>query len=199
MSEPLILASASAARARLLEDAGIVVVVEPAAIDEAVVKRACLAERKPAHDCALALAEAKAREVSARHPEALVIGADQILDADGVWFDKPAVAVAVRLQLTALRGRTHELATAACVVQNGRRLWHSISRPRLTMRRYSEAFLEEYLTKEGEAALGSVGGYRIEGRGMQLFARIEGDYFAILGLPLVELLTFLRERGAVRE
>lgn len=197
MSEPLILASASAARARLLRDAGVEVVIAPAAIDEEAVKHAYLAADKPAYDCALALAEAKAREVSTRHPEALVIGADQILDADGVWFDKPDAPAAIRLQLTALRGRSHELATAVCVVQNGRRLWHSISRPRLTMRRYSDAFLEAYLKKEGDAVFGSVGGYRIEGRGVQLFTRIEGDYFAILGLPLVELLAFLRGRGTV--
>ncbi len=198
MSEPLILASASAARARLLNNAGIAFSVEPAGIDEEAVKRSYQAADRPAQECALALAEAKAEQVSARHPEALVIGADQILDVGGVWFDKPVEAAAVRLQLAALRGRTHELPTAACVMRDGRRLWHIASRPRLTMRRFSDTFLDEYLEKEGAAVLDLVGGYRIEGRGVQLFDRIEGEYFTILGLPLVELLGFLRDRKAVR-
>jgi septum formation protein len=199
MSEPIILASASAARARLLHEAGVAVLVEPASVDEAALKRSYRAAARPARDCALALAEAKAQEISARHPGALVIGADQILDADGIWFDKPGVLSAARLQLAALRGRVHELATAACVVHSGRRLWQNASVARLTMRRFGDAFLAQYLEEEGSVMLGSVGGYRIEGRGVQLFSRIEGDYFAILGLPLVELLGFLRERGALPE
>jgi septum formation protein len=198
MPERIILASASAARRRLLEDAGVAIIVEPATIDEDPVKRAYQAADKPAQACALTLAETKAQAVSVRHPEAYVIGADQILDAGGVWFDKPEVSTAARLQLAALRGNTHELATAACVVRGGRRLWQCTSSPRLTMRRFSDAFLDDYLKREGTAVGSSVGGYRLEGYGVQLFDRIEGDYFVILGLPLVELLRFLRECAAVR-
>jgi septum formation protein len=195
MVEDWILASASAARARLLAAAGVEVRVEPATIDEQAVKHAYQAERRAASDCALALSEAKARWVAARHAGALVIGADQILVCNGRWFDKPSDLGDARAQLLALRGRTHELVTAVCVVRDRTRLWHTLSRPKLTVREFSDAFLDAYLALEGATVLGSVGAYRLEGRGVQLFARIEGDHFAILGLPLLELLGFLRERG----
>lgn len=194
MIEGLILASASPVRARLLSAAGVEAQMEPAAIDEAAVKRVFRAESRAPADCALALAEAKAGRVAAQRDRALVIGADQILVCDGEWFDKPEDLGSARRQLQRLRGRTHELVTAACVVQQGTRLWHRVSRPRLRMWDFSDAFLDEYLAGEGDALLGSVGAYRLECRGAQLFDRIEGDYFAILGLPLLELLGFLRGR-----
>jgi septum formation protein len=147
--------------------------------------------------CAEALAAAKAQAVSARHPDALVIAADQILAAGAVWFDKPGDLAAARAQLCALRGRSHELATACCAVAGGAVVWRGTSVPRLTMREFSDAFLEDYLAAEGEAVLGSVGAYRLEGRGVQLFAAIDGDYFSILGLPLLALIEFLRRRGVV--
>lgn len=194
-NELLILASASAVRSHLLRSAGLEFAVEPAAVDEAAVKRGCRAEDRSAADCALALAEAKAQAVSLRHPRALVIGADQILVCGGEWFDKPEDPLAVRRQLERLRGRPHVLETAVCAVENGARLWGALSAPRLTMHDFTDSFLDDYLAGEGEAVVGSLGGYRLEGRGVRLFARVDGDYFAVLGLPLIELLGFLHRRG----
>ena len=196
-AEPVILASASPARARLLRAAGIVAAVEPSQVDEATIKMRHRAAGDSALACAEALAAAKAQAVSARHPSALVIAADQILAAGAVGFDKPGDLAAARVQLCALRGRSHELATACCAVAGGAVVWRGTSVPRLTMREFSDAFLEDYLAAEGEAVLGSVGAYRLEGRGVQLFAAIDGDYFSILGLPLLALIEFLRRRGVV--
>jgi septum formation protein len=197
MTEGLVLASASTIRAQLLAAAGVDFRIEPAELDEGFLKQARRAEGRDAADCALALAEAKARQVAARRRQAVVIGADQLLVCGEVWFDKPADLGQARTQLQILRGRTHELVTAVCVVLDGSRLWHTVSRPRLTMRNFTDAFLDDYIAAEGADILGSVGAYRLEGRGAQLFERIEGDYFAILGLPLLELLGFLRTKGMI--
>ena len=195
MPEQLILASASSARAALLQAAAITFEIEPAPIDETRIRRLARATGDTAAACALAVAVEKARVVSGRHPEALVIAADQILVAGDEWFDKPANLDAARAHLVALRGRTHTLATAACVLCDGTTLWQATSQPELAMRRFSDAFLDAYVAAEGESLLGSVGAYRLEGRGVQLFSRIAGDHFAVLGLPLLELLDFLRQRG----
>jgi septum formation protein len=197
MAEPIILASASTARARLLDAAGVPFTIQPAAIDEERIKNASREAGSSAMTCALALAVEKARDVSARHPEALVIGADQILVAGDEWFDKPTNLAEARAQLQLLRGRTHVLATAACVVRGDKQLWHATCAPEITMRSFSEAFLDRYIAAEGDALLGSVGAYRLEGLGVQLFERMIGDHFAVLGLPLLELLDFLRSRGAL--
>jgi septum formation protein len=196
---PLVLASASTARGELLRRAGLDVVVAPAAIDEAEIKAAFLAERRPAAECAIALAEAKASRIARRHPGSLVIGADQLLVCEGAWFDKPADLVAARAQLLALRGKSHELVSAICVVRDGQTLWHFVDRPSLTMRNFTDAFLDDYLATVGPDILGAVGAYHLEGRGVQLFARVEGNYFAILGLPLLPLLDFLRGHGIVAQ
>lgn len=193
----LVLASASASRARLLTAAGIEITIDPAMIDENQLKRDCRNNARDAEETALRLAEAKARAVTSRHPGALVLGADQMLDCDGEWFDKPTDLADARRQLLALNGRQHQLITAAVVMRDDTVLWRVVERPVLTMRRFSEAFLERYLQAMGERVLATVGGYELEGLGAQLMARIEGDYFAILGLPLLPLLGFLRGEGAV--
>ncbi len=196
-AERIILASASTARAGLLRSAGVDFTIEPAAIDESRLKHDARRRGDSAIDCASALAAEKARLVSRRNPEALVIGADQILAVGEEWFDKPADLAEACAQLRALRGRTHWLETAAVVVWGEVTLWHATCAPEMCMRRFSDAFLEAYVAAEREALLGSVGAYRLEGRGVQLFSRITGDHFAVLGLPLVELLGFLRGRGAM--
>src|SRR5207248_1617604 len=195
--ERVVLASASPMRAHLLETAGVAFSIEPAAIDESAIKHEMRLAGRSATECAQALARAKAAVVSARYPDTLVIGADQLLDAGDEWHDKPRTLAEARLQLQRLRGRTHVLATAVCVLRGGHPLWQAASRPELTMREFSDGFLDDYIAAEGEALLGSVGAYRLEARGIQLFSRMTGDHFAVLGLPLFELLEFLRSRGAL--
>jgi septum formation protein len=199
-AEPqLILASASQSRRNLLEAAGLRFEVRPAHVDEAEIKVAARAEGMSAADTALALADLKAGRVSGRTPQALVIGADQILVCDGAWFDKPADRDAARYQLLALRGKAHVLATAVVCHHGDRRIWHHLVEPRLVMREFSENFLDAYLAVEGEAVTSTVGAYRLEGRGVHLFEQIDGDHAAILGLPLVPLLGFLRQHGALAD
>jgi nucleoside triphosphate pyrophosphatase len=193
----VVLASASVARAQLLEAAGLEVIRDPAGLDEAAVKASFRNEGLDAASCAVALAEAKATCVSARHGEMLVIGADQILVHDEHWLDKPHDKVEARAQLARLRGARHELVTAIAVAQNGAAIWREINRAFLYMRGFSDEFLDAYLAGGGEDVLASVGAYQLEGLGAQLFARVEGDYFSILGLPLLPLLEFLRGQGVV--
>jgi septum formation protein len=195
--ERLVLASASATRALLLRAAGVAFSIDPAAIDESIIKQRARNDGVSPIDCAAALAAEKAITVSRRNPDALVVGADQLLVAGNEWFDKPHDLAEARRHLLALRGRSHALATAACVAKAGTVFWRAANIPELTMRRFSDPFLDSYISEEGESLLGSVGAYRLEGRGVQLFARITGDHFAILGLPLLELMEFLRERGVV--
>jgi septum formation protein len=194
---PVVLASSSAIRAELLMRAGVAIIRDAAGVDESEVKRSFQREGLDAARCAEALAAAKATRVAQRHPDALVIGADQILDLAGTWFDKPRDLADARAQLEALRGKRHELATAVVVARNGAVLWQHVERPRLAMRDFSDRFIEDYLAALGDDVLTVVGAYRLEGEGVQLFARIEGDYFAILGLPLLPLLDFLRGHRVV--
>ena len=193
----LLLATASAARRAVLAAAGLRFTAEAAAVDEAAIKESARAEGIPPGEAAMLLAEAKAQRIARRHPEALVIGADQLLVCDGRWFDKPPDMAAARAQLLALRGRPHELMTAMVCWRGGQRVWQHLARPRLTMRDFSEEFLDAYLAAEGEAVLGSVGAYRLEGIGVQLFDAVEGEHSAILGLPLLPLLGFLRQHGVL--
>lgn len=199
MSASVILASASEARATLLRAAGVAVEIVPARVDEDAIKEAFRAEGVAPRDLADALAEAKARRVSALHPGALVIGADQVLVTGGAVFDKPKDRAEARAQLIHLRGGSHDLLSAAVVLEGGAPVWRHIGAARLTMRPFSDAFLDAYLEAEGDAVLSTVGGYRIEGRGAQLFARVSGDYFSILGMPLLEVLGFLRARAVLAE
>jgi septum formation protein len=193
----VILASASRTRARLLREAGVPFEQQPAAIDERSVKEALQAEGVAAGEAAVALAALKAERLAARMPDALVLGADQILTCEGRWFDNPKDRAEAGAQLDALAGKRHELATAVVAVFGGARVWHHLAVPRLWLRPCSPRFREAYLDAAGEAALSSVGACQIEGLGAQLLARIEGDHFAVLGLPLLELLEFLRGHGVL--
>ncbi|MFQ5618982.1 MAG: Maf family protein [Rhodospirillales bacterium] len=189
------LASASSARAQVLDGAGIPYLRDPATIDEGVIKSAFRAKGAAAAAAAEALALAKAEAVSRRHRGALVVGADQILQCGDAWLDKPADGEQAASHLRTLRGRTHSLVSAVCVVRDGERAWHHVETSRLTMWAFDDAFIERYLVRAGQAALESLGAYRLEGLGMHLFSDIEGDFFAILGLPLLPLLAFLRRNG----
>ena len=191
----LILASKSIARATLLHNAGINFHIDPAAIDEAAIRRMVHTESGAAAVAAAALAEAKAMAVSEAHEDALVIGADQILECDSTWFDKPLDMQRARADLLALRGLTHQQHSAVSVVQGGAVLWRHVETADLTMRDFSVDFLDDHLAAVGTSVLASAGAYQLEGLGVQLFSRIEGDYFSILGLPLVPLLDFLRQQG----
>ena len=190
---PVILASASKARGFLLKNAGVPLAdLLPAAIDEDEVKQSLKSEGATAIQVAETLAELKARKISMTNPNSFVIGADQMLNCNGVWFDKPTDLDHAAAHLKGLSGKTHQLECAVCVVKNGERLWHHNETASLTMRPLDDEFIAAYLNKLGDEALSSVGAYQLEGLGAQLFHRIQGDYFTILGLPLLPLLTFLR-------
>lgn len=193
----LILASGSAVRARLLEAAGVVFDAIAPHVDEDVVKESLLAEKAPPRDIADALAALKASRVSMSHPGALVIGADQVLVFEGELISKSPNASAARALLRRLAGRKHELIGAVVLAKEGAVVWRHVAQVELTMRNFSEAYLDAYLARNGEEILSSVGGYLLEGEGVQLFSHIAGDYFTILGLPMVPLLNALREFGAL--
>ena len=193
----VVLASQAAVRAAMLRAAGLTFTVQPARVDEGAVKEAMRAEDPKGHGTARARAALKARRVSAGVPGAFVIGADQLLVCGGEWFDKPVDVADARGQLRRLRGRRHTLVTAVSVVRDGAEIWGDLAFPALTMRPFSDAFLERYLERAGDGILACVGGYEAEGLGAQLLAEIEGDWFAVLGLPLLPLLAFLREHGLV--
>jgi len=195
--QAVILASASPTRRDMLRAAGVPLQVEPAHVDEDEVKTALHADQASALQAAETLAELKAARISARHGAALVIGADQILDCDGRWFDKPADRTMAAAHLQALSGKRHTLATSVCVMRGGTRLWHHNEAAHLTMRSLNDEFIAGYLAATGDDVLSTVGAYRLEGRGAQLFARIEGDFFTILGLPLLPLLENLRAHGVL--
>lgn len=196
---PLVLASASSARAGMLRAAGVAVEIEPARVDEAAVKAGLRAEGADPRAQADTLAELKAMRISARHPDRLVLGADQLLVLDGEVFDKPADMEEARAQLARLRGQRHRLLSAAVIAAEGAPVWRHVGAATLTMRPFSDAFLDDYLSRIGDLALSSVGCYQLEGLGAQLFARVEGDWFTVLGLPLLEVLGFLRARSMLIE
>ena len=190
------LASQSAPRAAILAGAGVAFETVSPGVDEAAVKAGLQAEGATPRDVADALAELKAVKVS-RSRGGLVIGADQTLDLDGTLYDKAANLEEARERLTTLRGRRHRLHAAVVVALDGAPIWRTLESPSLTMRPFSDAFLDGYLARNTAAALSSVGCYWLEGEGAQLFERIDGDYFAILGLPLLGLLDLLRRHGVL--
>ena len=194
-SDPLVLASRSAVRRTLQEAAGVPVEVRPADIDERSLETVMPSET-PAAVAAL-LARQKALAVAALHPARLVLGADQVLALDAKLFSKPADRAAARAQLRALSGRTHELHAAIAFVRDATVVFEHVGTARLTMRSFSDRFLDAYLEAVGSAATASVGAYHIEGLGIQLFERVEGDYFTVLGLPLLTALDFLRRHGCL--
>jgi septum formation protein len=192
----IVLASQSAARRAMLAAAGVAHEAMPAHVDEEGVTAALVAERAGAEKIADALAELKAVKISRGLPGMLVLGADSIaVTADGELLAKPETRPRAEAQLRQLSGTTHRLISAAVVAQDGRAIWRAGGAARLTMRNLSESFIGQYLDAEGEAVLGCVGCYRIEGLGAQLFMRIDGDQFVIRGLPLLALLEWLRTRG----
>ena len=196
MTHDIILASGSMSRRGLLAAAGVVANSVKPLVDEDAAKAAMRQDGISVRDQAMALAELKAGKVSATRP-GLVIGGDQMLSLDNHPFDKPKSLDEARTHLQSLSGRTHILETAIVVCENGAPVWRHLARPRLTMRPLSDAFIDSYIDRVGEPLLSTVGAYQLEGLGAQLFTEIEGDYFSILGLPLLPLLDYFRVRGAL--
>lgn len=192
----IILASGSKIRADILNNAGIDFTVVTKPVDEAAIKTAMLNEGAMIRDIADALAEAKSLRVS-RNTDGLVIAADQIMEMDGHLFDKPNDMAEARVRLLSMRGKTHYLVGAVVISENGKAVWRHVSKTALTVRNFSEVFLDDYLAAVGEDVLTAVGAYKFEGRGAQLFSHVEGDFFSILGLSLLPVLDYLRLRGVV--
>jgi len=193
----LVLASGSRIRADLLRNAGLAFDIDPADVDERAIEAPLLESGFAPADIAQVLAEAKAQSVSERRPGALVLGADQVLEFEGARLTKPDDMEAARRQLLAMAGKEHALHSAAALARNGETLWRTVATVRLTMRPFGPEFVGRYLAKAGNAALSSVGAYQLEGVGVQLFEKIDGDYFTVLGLPLLPLLAELRTRGEI--
>ncbi len=197
MSDRIVLASGSQIRRELLRNAGLDVEVKPVKVDEAMIRDAMVAEGASPRDIADALAEQKARRGGQRDPDALVLGCDQVLAFDGQVFSKPKDRAELRAQLDRLNGNRHQLLSAAVLWQDGRAVWRHVGIVRLTMRECSDAFLDDYIDRNWSSICTSVGGYKLEEEGVRLFQRIEGDYFHVLGLPLLELLGYLTIRGII--
>ena len=198
MTRKLILASRSPIRAKLLQQSGIDFEAVTALVDEEMMKASMRAEQAPHRDIADKLAEIKALKVSQKHPENFVLGCDQILSFNGEIFSKPKNKEELRDQLMALRSSRHELLSAAVIYQNAQPIWRFVGTARLTMRDFSETFLDNYIDQNWKLVENCVGGYQIEAEGIQLFQRVEGDYFSILGMPLLEILNFLTVRGVIQ-
>ncbi|HEX9859300.1 MAG TPA: Maf family protein [Paracoccaceae bacterium] len=197
MPPPLILASASATRLQILRAAGVAVTAQAPRIDEEAIRAALEAENAGPRDIADTLAEMKARKIADRFPEALVLGCDQVLEFQRRAWAKPETPEAARQQLLALRGQTHHLLSAIVLYESGKPVWRHLGKVRLTMREFSEGWLDDYLARNWESIRHCVGGYKLEEEGVQLFTTVEGDYFTVLGLPLLPLLAYLGQRGFI--
>ncbi|WGW05767.1 Maf family nucleotide pyrophosphatase [Tropicibacter oceani] len=193
----LILASGSEIRADLLRAAGLVIQIESPKVDEIAIRQALELDQASPRDIADTLAESKAQKIARKFPQALVLGCDQVLDLDGALLSKPATADQAREQLTQLRGKTHRLLSAAVLYQNAEPIWRHVSTARLTMRDFSDDYLDQYVARNWPDIGSSVGSYKLEKEGVRLFSQIQGDHFTILGLPLLELLNYLTLRGVI--
>ncbi|MHA6264276.1 Maf family protein [Arenibacterium sp. CAU 1754] len=197
MSIPLILASGSEIRARLLTQARVPFDVQVARVDEDMVKRALIAEQAKPRDIADALAELKARKISDKTPGAMVIGCDQVLDFENRMLSKPESPEQALAQLTEMQGKRHSLLSAVVIVQDGQPIWRHVGQVRLRMRTSSPEYLQGYVTRNWDSIRHAVGAYKLEEEGVRLFSGIDGDYFNVLGMPLIELLNFLTLRGLI--
>ena len=197
MADRIVLASGSETRQHLLRNAGVSFDVMTAPVDEAAIRAALEAEGASPRDIADALAQMKARRVAEKDPGALVIGGDQVLEFQGRALGKATNRDGLRDQLRDMRGKRHSLLSAAVVYEDARPVWRHVGQVRLHMRQLSDSYLDDYIDRNWESVRHSVGGYLIEGEGVRLFSRIEGDYFHVLGLPLIELLSYLSLRGSV--
>ncbi|MQQ08207.1 septum formation protein Maf [Epibacterium sp. SM1979] len=199
MSAHIILASGSEIRAQLLRNAGIDPYIVSPRVDEDTIKVSLLAEGAPPRDIADALAEAKARKVSGKHPGSLVLGCDQVLDFDGEILSKPKSAEDALAQLKRMRGKRHMLLSAAVIYRDGEPIWRHVGQVRLFMRMSSDAYLEDYVSRNWDSIQHAVGAYKLEEEGVRLFTNIEGSYFNVLGLPLIELINYLGLQGAIEQ
>lgn len=193
----LLLASESQTRIKMLRNAGLEFETAPARIDEPAVKAALLAEGAPPRDIADKLAELKAMRLASKYPQRFVLGCDQVLALEGQILSKAETLDAAKEKLAALSGKAHSLYSAAVIFEGEKPVWRKIGQAQLIMRPLSEAFIEAYVTRNPQAALGAVGCYHIEGEGAQLFTRVQGDLFSIMGMPLLDILGYLRQRGEV--
>ncbi len=197
MSVRIILASTSEIRRTLLHNADVSFDVIPPRVDEERIKGSLVADGAPPRDIADALAELKARKISERYPEAIVIGSDQVLDLDGALLSKPSTPHDAIAQLVQMRGKGHRLLTAAVIYEGGAPVWRHVGVVQLQMRDVSDSYIEGYVARNWDSIQHSVGAYKLEEEGVRLFGRITGDYFHVLGLPLLELLGFLVARGVL--
>ncbi|MFK7939586.1 MAG: nucleoside triphosphate pyrophosphatase [Roseovarius sp.] len=197
MTAPIILASASQIRHQLLTQAGIAHQVIPARIDEEMIKSALLAEAAPPRDIADTLAEMKARKISEKHSDAMVLGCDQVLSFDNAILSKPRDPNDLRDQMTAMQGKSHQLLSAIVLYEGAKPVWREVAQVTLTMRPLSQAYLNSYIDRNWHSVQHSVGGYKLEEEGVRLFTKISGDYFSVLGLPMLGLISYLTQRGVL--